>query len=280
MKILELWTNFYRLDEELVGQKANRAAFIKQKLEQTWRGLPGYKDLDAFLEKLGDVDPSAKGIYMPWMAGLIVKAPQQNRPEDLDRVGQDLQAFEQNKARIANKDINQYKSFADLYDVIAQFQNQPAADPEAAQKAAELEAVKKELITVYNGPEGWIRIPTTQKAACFIGQGTRWCTSANKNNMFAHYDKSDNLFVVYDKATKQRHQLHIDSGQLAQEDDRNVGVNAIPDWAKKPIVDFYKKNNPQLSMKQIMTLGNWTDENLAAGTPVEDLMALMKQYGV
>jgi hypothetical protein len=74
--------------------------------------------------------------------------------------------------------------------------------------------------------------------------------------------------------------LHIDSGQLAQEDDRNVGVNSIPDWAKKPIVDFYKKNNPQLSMKQIMTLGNWTDENLAAGTPVEDLMALMKQYGV
>jgi hypothetical protein len=98
--------------------------------------------------------------------------------------------------------------------------------------------------------------------------------------MFSHYDKSDNLFVVYDKATKKRHQLHIDSGQLAQEDDRNVGVNAIPDWAKKPIVDFYKKNNPQLSMKQIMTLGNWTDENLAAGTPVEDLMALMKQYGV
>ena len=280
MKILHLWSNYLRLDEDLEGQKANRAAFIKQKLGPAWRGVPGYKDIDAFLEKLAEVDPSQKGIYMPWLAGLVAKNPGANRPEDLDRVGADLQAFEQNKARIQNKDINQYKSFADLYDVIAPLQKQPAVDPADAKKAAELEAVKKELITVYNGAEGWIRIPTTQKAACFIGQGTRWCTSANKNNMFGHYDKSDNLFVIYDKATKERHQLHIDSGQFAQEDDRNAGINAVPDWAKQPIVDYYKKNNPQLSMKQIMTLGNWTDENLAAGTPVEDLMALMKQYGV
>ena len=280
MKVLQLFSNFLRLDEDIEGQKANRAAFIKQKIEKVWRGLPGYPDLDAFLEKLADVDPSQKGIYMPWMATLVMKAPAQNRPEDLDRVGQDLQAFEQNKARIANKDINQYKSFADLYDVIAPLQKQPAVDPADAKKAAELEAVKKELITVYNGAEGWIRIPTTQKAACFIGQGTRWCTSANKNNMFGHYDKSDNLFVVYDKSTKQRHQLHIDSGQFAQEDDRNVGTGSVPDWAKKPIVDYYKQNNPKLTMKQIMTLNNWTDENLAAGTPVEDLMNLMKQYGL
>jgi hypothetical protein len=280
MKVLQVCSNFLRLDEEIEGHKANRAAFIKQKLEKVWRGLPGYADLDAFLEKLAEVDPTQKGIYMPWMATLVMKAPQQNRPEDLDRVGSDLQEFEKYKARLQNKDINQYKSFSDLYKVIKPLQDQPVVDPEAEKKAAELAAVKQDILVVYTGPEGWIRIPTTEKAACFLGQNTRWCTAADKNNMFHSYNKSDNLFVIYDKSTKQRYQLHIGSDQFAQEDDEDLGIESVPEWARKPIVDYYIKNNPRLSFRQILILQYLSDQNIAAGTPVEGFMALCKKYNV
>lgn len=270
--------------EALEGQKLQRAEFIKKTYGDKWkRGLPGYEKIDDFIEKLGEVDPSRNGMYMPWLAKLAITKPNENRTEDLDRVREDLRHFEANKARIANKDINSYKGFQELFDVIAPFlrpRELTKDEKEKAKQQAELEKVKKDIITVYSGPEGWIRIPTTRDAAIFLGQNTRWCTSARGNNMFSHYAKSDSLFVVYDKETKQRSQLHIDSGQFAGEDDRNKGLNAVPKWAQKPIVDWYKENNPKLSLRHIMALSNYGDENLAAGTDHEDLINLMRQYGV
>jgi hypothetical protein len=279
--------SFYEsfLLEALEGQKIQRAEFIKKTHGDKWprQGLPGYEKIDDFIEKLGEVDPSRNGMYMPWLAKLAITKPNENRTEDLDRVGEDLRHFEANKARIANKDINSYKGFQELFDVIAPFlapREMTKDEKEKAKQQAELEKVKKDIITVYTGPEGWIRIPTTRDAAIFLGQNTRWCTSARGNNMFSHYAKSDSLFVVYDKETKARSQLHIDSGQFAGEDDRNKGLKAVPKWAQQPIVDWYKENNPQLSLRHIMALSNYSDENLAKGTDHEDLIDLMKRFGV
>jgi hypothetical protein len=275
----------YILDEDLEGQKAQRGEFIKNKFGNLWHGLHGFAENEfaKFLDKLGEVDPSPKGIYMPWIARLVLTKPNENRAEDLDRVGNDLRAFETNKAKIANKDINSYKSFNDLFDVIAPFlvpQKKTKDEVSKEKAAAELAKVKANIITVYAGPEGWIRIPTTQAAATFLGQGTRWCTAANKNNMFTHYNKSDNLFVVFDKESKTRSQLHIDSGQFAGEDDRNKGLAAVPAWAGQKILDYYQKNNPSLTFKQLSALQGFTDENLAKGTAHEGLFDLFAEYGI
>lgn len=275
---------YQALLEELEGQKAQRAEFIKTKLGDKLKPAIRGMSIDQFLEKLGEVDPSINGMYMPWMAKLVATDSVENKIEDLDRVGQDLEAFELHKRRIANKDINAYKSFNELYDVIAPLLVPVALskeDKEKEKEKAKLEKMKADIITVYNGPEGWIRIPTTEETASFLGQGTRWCTAATRgNNMFHHYNNKDNLFVMYSKEDKTRHQLHINDGQFAREDDRNIGIGAVPQWARAPIVDYYKANNPQLSLKQIMNLSGWTEENLAAGTDHEDLINLMKFYNV
>ena len=271
------------IDEELTGVAANRANFVKSKLEPHWKGLPGYTDIDVWLEKLAEVDPTQKKIYIPWLARMCVSKPQENKTEDLDRVGEDLRIFELNKSKIANKDINTYKSFQELFDVIAPFlapKVKTADDIEKEKQAAALAKVKDQIITVYQGPEGWIRIPTTLASSEFLGQNTRWCTAAKTNNMFQHYAKDDNLFVVYDKASKKRSQLHIQSGQYADETDRNQGIKAVPDWAGKKILEYYQAHNPHLTMKQLMALQAFTDNNLAAGTPHEELFDLFKQYGV
>jgi hypothetical protein len=269
--------------EVLEGPKSQRAEFIIQKLGPQWQSLPGFSSIEKFVEKIGSVDPTAKGIYMPWIARLAIMNPSENRTEDLDRLSDDLKAFETHKAKIAKKDINQYRSFQELYDVIAPLtapRKKTADELKKARELAKLAKVKQDIITVYQGPEGWIRIPKTREASQFLGQNTRWCTASNKHCMFDHYAKDDNLFVIYDKTTKQRVQLHITSGQLAKEDDRNIGIESTPTWAKKLIVDFYKQNNPNLTLKQIVHLYSWSGENLAAGTNHEALLSLMKSYGL
>lgn len=271
--------------EELEGQKAQRGDFIKKTYGEKWpkNGLPGFEKIDSFIEKLGEIDPSRNGMYMPWLAKLAISAPAENKTEDLDRVGGDLASFEQFKRQIERKDINQYKSFQDLYDVIAPFLRPRELTKDEKQKAkeqAELEKVKNDIITVYSGAEGWIRIPKTKDAAIFLGQNTRWCTSARANNMFSHYNNSDKLFVVYDKSSKERSQLHIDSGQFAGVDDRNKGIDAVPKWAQGKIFEWYRDNNPKLKLKHIMVLSGFGNENLAKGTAHEGLLDLFKEYEV
>jgi hypothetical protein len=284
MRLLDIFIDDFLL-EDLEGPKASRGQFIKDKLGKNFRGVPGYSrdKLDDLIDKIGEVDPSTKGIYMPWIARLVITKPQENRAEDLDRVGEDLRNFETHKRQIARKDINQYRSFADLYDAIAPFlapRELTAGEAEKQRQQEELDKVKKDIVTIYNGPEGWIRMPKTYEAAKFLAQNTRWCTSML--HQYQYYTKDDKLFIVYNKANKERYQLHINSGQFAQEDDRNLGTAAVPDWAKPVILDWYLKNvgKDKLTWKQTMTLSTFGDENLAKGTPHEALIDLMKTYGV
>lgn len=269
--------------EALEGQQKSRGDFIIKTYGPKWKGLGDFKTIEDFVEELAKVDPTRNGQYMQWLAKLAITRPDQNRVEDLDRVAGDLRAFEKFKAKLEVKDINQFKSFQDLFLAIEPFlapKEKTAEEKKAEQEEAKLSKIKDEITIVYNGPEGWIRIPTTKKAAQFLGQSTRWCTSAKAKNMFDLYNASDSLFVIYDKETKKRSQLHIDSGQFADEKDTNHGLDAVPKWAWKPISDWYKKHNPNLSMKHLVALSAGSGENLAVGTDHEDLLNLMKSYGV
>lgn len=271
-----------QLLEDLAGQKLQRLEFIVKTYGEKWEGLEGFENLKAFVEKLGEIDPTRNGAYMQWLAKLAIKNPSENRVEDLDRVGKDLRTFEANKAKLANKDLNSYKSYQELYAAVEQFyKKRPKTDDEKKMERAEkkLAHVKDKITTVYTGPEGWIKIPTTCDAAKFLGQNTRWCTSAKSSNMFAHYNATDSLFVVYDKKSKSRHQLHINSGQFADEKDANQGMSSVPEWAWPPIVEWYKQH-AKITLKQILTLAKHAKADVGTGSEHEDLLNLMKQYGV
>lgn len=273
------------LFEDLAQQKQERANFVKNKLGPRLVDNPDINDIDQFLEQLKKADPTDKGVYMQWIAKLIAVDPQNNRVEDLGRVKKDLQAFVQFKSKIENKDINAYKTFHDLYAVTEPFTNpkKKSKEQKDAERAAKrIEKYKSQIQTVYNGPEGWIRIPETKAAAKFLGQGTRWCTSATNNNMFDHYASSDSLFIIYDKQTKERHQLHIKSGQYADTADKMVGMNSVPEWARLPIVEWYKANGSDISFKQALTLASFGADaaDLNLDQDQSDLMNLMSQYGV
>jgi hypothetical protein len=170
------------LYEALEGQKAKRGDFIKLNLGPKWQGVEGFADLDQFIERLAEIDPSPNGAFMPWMARMVIKDPNRNKPEDLPRLADDLKKWMQFKLQLPNKNIDGYKSFEEVYDAIAPFLKPKVKSKEdraREREEAKVAAAKGEVITVYKGEEGWIRIPTTKNAAKFLGQGTRWCTAAS-----------------------------------------------------------------------------------------------------
>lgn len=241
-------------------------------------------DVDGLIDKIADVDPSPNGAMMPWIARLIAKNPNENKIEDLSRLSNDLEAFQKHKKEIENKDINSYKTFQSVYDAIAPFlvKRKPTADErKAARQAAKIAKYKSEIETVYAGSEGWVRIPHTKGAAQFLGQGTRWCTSAKCDNMFDHYSERDKLFIIFDKSSKERFQLHIESGSYADSADNMIGIDKLPEWARPSIIEWYKNNRPDLSFKHIMSLSKLgaDSKDLGAGEHNE-LLDLMSQYGV
>lgn len=276
---------FIPLLEDLAAQKAKRADFIKNTLGSKWQGLPGYEDIDQFIEAVSKVDPTPNGSFMPWIARLSISDPATNKTEDFDRLSKDLQKWLELKNKLEIKDINRYKTFQDVYLAIAPFikkRAKTAKEKAKDREEAKLERIKQEIVTVYKGPEGWVRIPLTQKAGCFLGQNTRWCTASNKNNAFNTYNNTDRLFVIYDRESKKRYQLHIESGQFANEADTNIGINQTPNWAREHIVNWYKDNNPQFTLGQLMQLINFSPKatSIMAQHGLEDLGNLIAMYGV
>lgn len=271
--------------EALEGQKQKRFDYLLKTYEPSWKdGVEGYKDLKKFLEAVGKADPTLNGAYMQWIASRIIKSPEQNRAEDLKRVKTDLTKFEEVKSKLEKRDLNQYKSFADLFGVIAPFlkpKKETAAEKRAREKLEKVENMKSnEIESVYNGPEGWIKIPKTRAAACFLGQNTRWCTASNKNSMFDHYNTTDRLFVIYDKSSRQRSQLHINSGQFADEADRNKTLKAVPAWAGDRLVKWYHQNEKKLGLKHIFAFHDMGHKDAGKGTEHEELLDLFTKFGV
>lgn len=270
------------LMEALEGQKAERANTIKSRLRKKWKPLNGASDIDKFIELVAKADPSPYGIYMPWLAHLIFNDDNTNKIEDLERTKGDLELFSKIKHRLPVKDIYQYKSFNDLFLAIEPFVKRvQQEEKDKEEDNAELAALKGQIKIVYRGPEGWVMIPLTKQASCYLGQNTRWCTAGTiSSNMFDNYDTSDFLIVIYNKQQKSRRQLHLTSGQYMNENDSPVPMSDIPDWARNAIGKFYKKYSNVLSYEQAEAAQKFTGINFTADTKFSAIHDMMSQYGI
>lgn len=75
-----------------------------------------------------------------------------------------------------------------------------------------------------------IIVPADQTAACYYGQGTRWCTAAKTNNMFRHYSQQGQLYIILPKKPKyagEKYQFHFESRQFMDEQDRSVDLRKV-----------------------------------------------------
>ena len=220
----------------------NREDFLKQKHgkeiielyqkkyphDATWRTIPD-KTLDTLFGLFRDsIDPTRNKIYMQWIVGQHLKwlrgTPGFERwAEDFLAIHRDLSEFERVKGRMPGdqRDINRYKTYYDLRRAI-----EPYLETKSGKeiKRDEVEAFRKEIRTVYEGPDVRIYIPKSEKSSCFLGRGTKWCTAAeNSYNYYNHYSKNGPL-IVFIFPDGRKFQLHNESGQFMNEQDYQVDI--------------------------------------------------------
>ena len=96
-----------------------------------------------------------------------------------------------------------------------------------------------------------ITIPRTEKASCYIGRGTKWCTAAKGRNYFNQYGLEGNvtLYYVIDKSreggkggdpfAKVAFALYSDGEkfEIFDSNDRSLSLNQLP----KEFQDLYKR---------------------------------------
>ena len=168
------------------------------------------------------------------------------KEEDFYKVKEYLRLFNKfiNKIPKENRDINSYKSLPDLYAVIQQFEGND--DAPTSKQDEQRQIKEKEVKKVFEDDEWLIMVPTTERASCLIGKGTQWCTAADNNNMFDHYSEDGPLYVIVNKETNTKYQLHFESQQLMDETDRPISATHFFDYILEDdydVVEFFQGAN-------------------------------------
>lgn len=229
------------LSESIEILMENRIEFIKNK----YKGTDTSFDVTGQHKEVNDVvdhfaqhaDPHPKKIYTDWIMGQHKK--QNVRQEDAPAIHDALTSFDKNKGALEKKDINQYKSFADLKSVLPNEKEDAPTDLAFTKKVDE-HVKNGEARVVHRSSDLTVVQPTTTKASCDLGKGTDWCTAAydheDSRNMFKHYHEKGPLYIIKDHKNDEIYQGHFESGQFMDKRDvpvRHEGHEGIVALAKK-----------------------------------------------
>ena len=149
----------------------------------------------AILGMLEDADPTPNKQYTPWLAKMYVNGGGIYPIEDIKSTAiQFLTKFHKLKSRnkipSPRNDIMRYDDLGDFYSVVDEY-------PDPDEKPLTDKGEAKE---VYSDANVRVIEPEDQAAACYYGQGTRWCTAATKGeNYFDQYANAAPLFIVIPK---------------------------------------------------------------------------------
>jgi hypothetical protein len=194
--------------------------------------LPG--DLDEAWEAVRECDPSATGKHMSWLLGLLLTGGVHT--EDLGRVCKTLDLYGRFRSRLPEdrRSLSAYATEAGLSEALSPFVGSTGSREARRGERAE---VMSETDVLYDGPEGMVVSPKTERAARFWGRGTRWCTSADKQNAFETYARRGSLLISVPRGRKAvKHQVHARSRSLADASDRRVDPFALLEqqpWLKE-----------------------------------------------
>ena len=199
------------------------------------------------------VDPTPNHKYLDWILRQYLK--HDFRQEDNIRVHNTLIFFNLHKAHLVQKDINKYQRLSDLEHAIE-------AVAGTKSKREEIKAVKHDgADKIFD--EGGVVVYhiKTEAAAKFYGAGTRWCTAAEHNCQFKHYNEEGPLYVVFCKdldGKPAKYQFHFGSDQFMDVEDNDINLKELvkKNPALRDVEDFQGQeitltNNMNLNDKEI-----------------------------
>jgi hypothetical protein len=180
--------------------------------------------VDIVLSQLERADPTKNKEYVQGLAKLYANGGL--KMEDATSTLADyLTKFHKLKVKrmipSPRNDFLRYTSVGDFMSVVDEY-----PDPDAEKQ----EVDKGTAVEYYNDAEIRIVMPQDEAAACYYGQGTRWCTAAKNNNMFDSYANDGTLYIVMPKHPEhqgEKYQLHFESSQYMDESDNPVTMRQL-----------------------------------------------------
>jgi len=188
------------------------------------------------------IDPN-EGIYSDWIVRSLLKEQFNSTTfyrfvsEDFYKVYEDLQKYHlykhlfkklgeelknPNTAKLA--DINQIKSFDDLYEKLRLLNHLI----EEEEEKESLKAAEKDVEKLYNSSNYLVLTPKTVEASCAYGRNTRWCTaSTGSYNYFNQYNRQGPLYIIIDKKNNRKYQFHFQSNQFMDENDHPLDESSF-----------------------------------------------------
>ena len=245
---------------------------------------------DQIANLLSKADPSKNKQYLQWIARMYIS--KQFRLEDVVRLRGDLEEYERVKSKLQNKDINSFKNLGDLYNTLEPFKEQDVVSNKEQERRFEADLFKKrESEIFYNGATLKIIIPHTERASCYFGRGTKWCTAAKNENKFDHYNEEGPLYIIICKDGK-KFQFHFGSegNQFMDARDQEVNIeqlvkiypelkDAFDSIAKEFLfLPLIKNQTPEICLAAVQKHG-YALEYVKEQTPEICLAAVQKHSG-
>jgi len=177
-----------------------------------------------------DADPTTNKQYTEWIIRRYIDGGIRYL-EDVDStVAENLAIYHELKTRRMLPpelmDINKFKGSTGTNSMMRFFRDVYNIYRELPEQQAKID--KGEVEQVYEDDEIRIVHPEDQTAACYYGQGTRWCTASTKSrNYFDDYNSDGPLYIVLPKKPKykgEKYQLHFESFSFMNENDETVNL--------------------------------------------------------
>lgn len=179
--------------------------------------------LDALMAKFEAADPTPNNIYTPWIARQYGES-NIRRVEDLDsRIKPLLAQYHQYKGKswfpphakdIMRVNVHQLSSIMVNLNIPQEQQTDRGRFEE-----------------VYKDSEVRVIVPLNKTAACYYGQGTRWCTASTRGtNYFDQYNEQGPLYIILPQNPRhggEKFQLHFESGQFMEENDHPINLGEL-----------------------------------------------------
>lgn len=187
-----------------------------------------YVDSDAVLTNMERQDPTPNSEFVNWILREYL-AGRLRYLEDIPKVTAPLTRFVELKPKLPadQRDIQKYK-FLELIELVKSHEDTDTMSNNAKERELEQKMFSnEEAILVRNNAEWKIVIPKTERASCYFGVNTQWCTAAENDNMFDTYNESGDLYIVLHKPTNRRWQLHFEDSQFMDENDNEIEDHAL-----------------------------------------------------
>lgn len=206
---------------------------------------------DIFMQLIA-LDPTYRnnnslGKYGKWILNLYNKG---NLSEDeFEEVTPLLQQFTTYRNRVANKDLNAYKSLQELSDILASVIDDDSMLTDRQKlrfkknvKAGRIStAAEDDYDIVLDTPKYTVYVPNTHEASMKLGKGTGWCTAHENPDWYNSYTENDwKLYIIRDKSAGKRWQYSDKNGDFLDEDDEPFDVAKLMK-SDKALSKFFEK---------------------------------------